>query len=453
MVNGHIVARGAGVARNRHPARPAGINRRSLGSRQVHALMIRRGACRGRGPVPEGAGELDIAAGHKPAGAGRAAAAGIVSGIASGIGPGAAVGAAALRRRRGLRGNGGIGRHVRQPFRQLGFIVLLLLGGYVVQQLVFHLGILQLQRLQLVRLRQQLQQQGVRFRLLFIQLSLGHIQLVLGQLKLLFFHLQLGLGFLHLLGGSVQFLQPPLIRGGNLLHHVQPVQQVREIVGLEEHLPVAEAALLLHGADSDFVLLAELVEPALGSVQLILFVRDEDVEGGNLLVDVDDLGAEQADLLVNHILSCHNIGNFILIFLVIVLNLLDLLLNFLLLLLQLVDLLADFAGGSRAGPGREQADDQGQQHHCSHDSSQDGYETFAIVHKLLLFAWEGVTGRCTPRGLHKFLHKRCRSADGGRWRFRCCPHSRSAVPGPRSVPRRPHSGSCAYRWRKNRPDG
>ena len=128
------------------------------------------------------------------------------------------------------------------------------------------------------------------------------------------------------------------------------------------------------------------------------WLTGEDIKGGNLLVDVDNLGAEQADLLVDHIFSCHNIGNFVFVFLVILLNLLDLFLDLLFLSLQLVDLLANLAGRGGACPGGQQADDQRQQQHRRHDSCQNGYNTLAIVHKLLLFAWEGVTGRCTPTG-------------------------------------------------------
>ena len=70
MVDSHIVARRAGEARNRHPTRPAGVNRGTLGSRQVHALMVCRRAGGGGIAVAEGAGKLDIAAGPQPAGAG-----------------------------------------------------------------------------------------------------------------------------------------------------------------------------------------------------------------------------------------------------------------------------------------------------------------------------------------------------------------------------------------------
>ena len=76
-------------------------------------------------------------------------------------------------------------------------------------------------------------------------------------------------------------------------------------------------------------------------IQLILLVGNEDIVGRNLLVDVQQLRAQQADLLIDDIFLSNHIGNFVFIFLVLFLNGLDFLLNISFLLLQVVDLIAD----------------------------------------------------------------------------------------------------------------
>ena len=76
-------------------------------------------------------------------------------------------------------------------------------------------------------------------------------------------------------------------------------------------------------------------------IQLILLVGNEDIVGRNLLVDVQQLCAQQSDLLIDDIFLGNHIGNFVFILLVLFLDGFDFLLNISFLLLQVVDLIAD----------------------------------------------------------------------------------------------------------------
>ncbi len=89
--------------------------------------------------------------------------------------------------------------------------------------------------------------------------------------------------------------------------------------------------------------------PDLRIVQLVLLIRNEAVIGGDLLIDVDDLGIQQLDLLIDDILLCDDVRDLVLVFLILTLNLLDLLADLFLFLFQLVDLIADGGGGRRVG--------------------------------------------------------------------------------------------------------
>ena len=157
-------------------------------------------------------------------------------------------------------------------------------------------------------------------------------------------------------------------------------------------------------------------------IQLILLVGNEDIVGRNLLVDVQQLRAQQADLLIDDIFLSNHIGNFVFIFLVLFLNGLDFLLNISFLLLQVVDLIADLRRGLGAGSGGNQARNQRQQHYRRHKTCQNGHKALILVHENLLCECGGIS-KCMPRGLHKFLHKKCQSADGAPWSRRCCPHN------------------------------
>ena len=280
---------------------------------------------------------------------------------------------------------------------------------------------------------QQLLEQRLRFLVFLVHFRLGVVQVFLGGFQLALFRFQLGLGFLHLVGSVAQLLQTALVRGRDLLHHVQPVQKVGEAVGLEENFPVGNLPLLLHGADALLVFLIQGFQTILRRVQLVLLVGNEQIVGGDLFVDIDDLGIQKLNFLIDHVLLGDQIRNFVLVLLVLLLHIRNLILYLLALLLQGNDLLADLAGGCRTGEGGQNAHQKRQQQYRRHDAGEDGYQTFAIFHRNLLFTMgtgivisrrnaNGFT-RYMPMGLHKFLRRKCRSAGGARWKGRCCPHS------------------------------
>ena len=337
--------------------------------------MVGRSARRGRFTIAEGTGDGGVAAGNQPTAASTAAAA-----AAPGRSAGAAsAGAAALR-----RGRYG-GCLPGFPFPLLRRVELYFHGGDLLQERIFLLLAFLFQRLKIVGLLQQLLQQCLGFFLLRVHFRLRVIQILLGVFQLDLFRFQLVLRFLHLVGGVAQLLQTALVGGGDLLHHVQPVQQVREAVGLEDDFPVGYLALFLHGADALFVFLIQRFQTVFRRVQLVLLVRNEQVIGGYLFVDVDDLGVQKLNFLIDHILFRDQIRNFVFVLLVLLLHVRDLVLYLLALLLQGNDLLADLAGGCRTGKGGQNAHQKRQQQYRRHDAGEDGYQTFAIFHRNLLF--------------------------------------------------------------------
>ena len=377
MVDGDVVAGGIGIAGNGHRAAPGGDDGRTRVGRQVNALMVAGGAAGGGFPEAEGTGDLFVAARYQPGAAhGNVAAGAVTAGIIAVASVGVADG-----NRGGDGGGGNVGRHVGKPFLQLGLVVFLLLLRDLGQELlVLGLQILLLE-LQLLALGDQLDDQIVRLLALGIQLLLGAVQLGAGALQLGLFPGQLCLGVLHPLGGVAQLLQAAGVGGSDLLHHVQPVEQVGKAVGLEEHRPIADGPFLFHGPDAGLAVLVQLVEPGLSGVQLLLLVGDQHAVCADLLVDVDDLGVEQADLLIDHVLPGHNVGDLIGGGLVLHLKLGDLILDILAVVLQGVDLLADLAGGSGGGgTGGQDADQKGQQHDGRHHPGKDGNKTFAVFH-------------------------------------------------------------------------
>ena len=99
-----------------------------------------------------------------------------------------------------------------------------------------------------------------------------------------------------------------------------------------------------------------------------------------MLVDIDDFGVQQANLLVNHILAGNNVGNVIGGLLILRLQIGNLVFDVLAVFLQCVNLLADFAGGGGSCPHGQNAENQGQQHDGSHYSGKNGNKLFAVLH-------------------------------------------------------------------------
>ena len=75
---------------------------------------------------------------------------------------------------------------------------------------------------------------------------------------------------------------------------------------------------------------------------------EQEIVGGNLVVDVDDLGVQKLNFLIDHVFLSDQIRNFVFVLLVLLLHVRDLVLYLLALLLQGNDLLADLAGGRRS---------------------------------------------------------------------------------------------------------
>ena len=172
------------------------------------------------------------------------------------------------------------------------------------------------------------------------------------------------------MGGIAELLQPAGVGGGDFLHHVQPVQQVRKVVGLEENLPIADGSLFLHGLNPGLAVGVELVEPGLGGIQLLLLVGNQHTVGGNLLIDIDNLRMEQTNLLVNYVLPGHNAGNLVGGGIVLSLELSNLIFDILAVFLQGIDLLTNLAGGGRRRPHGQDTENQRQQQHGSHYARQ-----------------------------------------------------------------------------------
>ena len=375
MVDLHIVAGGIAPACDGNDARTGGVHGVAGAGIEVNALMVGRSARRGRFTIAEGTGDGGVAAGNLPA---AAASAGTAAGVPARISAGTARAAARSRGRYG-------GCLPGFPFPLLRRVELYFHGGDLLQERIFLLLAFLFQRLEIVGLLQQLLEQRLRFLIFLVHFRLRVIQILLGVFQLDLFRFQLGLGFLHLVGGVAQLLQAALVGGGDLLHHVQPVQQVREAVGLEDDFPVGYLALFLHGADAVFVFLIQRFQTVFRRVQLVLLVRNEQVIGGDLFVDVDDLGVQKLNFLIDHILFRDQIRNFVFVLLVLLLHVRDLVLYLLALLLQGNDLLADLAGGCRTGKGGQNAHQKRQQQYRRHDAGEDGYQTFAIFHRNLLF--------------------------------------------------------------------
>ena len=77
------------------------------------------------------------------------------------------------------------------------------------------------------------------------------------------------------------------------------------------HLP-----FFLHGTNPDLVFLVHLLVSLFRVIQFILLVRNEQIKGGDLLVNIGDLGTQKLNFLINDIFPGDNIRNFVFVFLV-----------------------------------------------------------------------------------------------------------------------------------------
>ena len=138
--------------------------------------------------------------------------------------------------------------------------------------------------------------------LLFLKLCLGGGQLLTGGFRR--FPL-LGQGcrsLCHFPGCGFQGIQAGLVSLVNLGNHPHLVQKLRKGAGVEQDGPVGKAVVLFHGADPVPVLLLQFGELCLGGVQLLLLVGNQQVIGGNLLVDGILFLPQQENLLLQHAL-------------------------------------------------------------------------------------------------------------------------------------------------------
>ena len=253
----------------------------------------------------------------------------------------------------GHRGRpGGIGGRVFPLHGQLGQILVVLcllevffLGGNFLHQVVLKGFRLVHHPLVFLGLLFQLPEHVVGFRAFFLQLGLRRRQLLPGAFQLGFFRFQAHAGGGDDVRRNTHFLKAALVGLGNLLHHVQPVKQVGKAVGLENDLPVSNAAAFLHRPDTLPVLLAQGAQLLLGGVQLVLGVRNELAVGGNLGVGGLNLACQKGDFLVDGFLPAHDIGHVAIVGVVLASHSVDLRLDGLVLFLQCVNLLLDFTGG------------------------------------------------------------------------------------------------------------
>ena len=140
--------------------------------------------------------------------------------------------------------------------------------------------------------------------LLFLKLCLGGGELLTGGFRRLPL-LGQSLGSLcHFPGSGFQGIQAGLVSLVNLGNHPHLVQKLRKGAGVEQDGPVGKAVVLFHGADPVPVLLLQFGELCLGGVQLLLLVGNQQIVGGNLLVDGILFLTQQENLLLQHALFC-----------------------------------------------------------------------------------------------------------------------------------------------------
>ena len=248
----------------------------------------------------------------------------------------------------------------------LGFVVSLLHLSDLGQQRFFIRAEAVIQFFQLMASFDHLGQKRFRLLPLDLQLRIGIVQFVPGQLQIRLLCFQFFPGGSDILRSQTKFFQTALIRRGDLPDHVQPVQQVGKALGLEQHFPVREGSLFFHGTDTVLVLCPQFLMHLFRQVQFVLLIRDQKIEGGDLLVDVGDFSVQQADLLIDQVFPADDVLYLTLCFLKLGLQVLHLLPDLSLLFFQLIDLVSDLGGrGSRCVGGNVQQ--QAQQHgRCQH---------------------------------------------------------------------------------------
>ena len=205
----------------------------------------------------------------------------------------------------------------------------------------------------------QLPEDGITLFALFFQGGHGCLLFRSGLLQARLLCFQIGLGLGNSLGDQPHFFHQPLIRLSDLPDHVQSVDQVRKALGLEQHLPVGQAALLLHGPDTGTVADIQFIQIGLRLIQLSLRLGDEGGIGGDLLVQVVQLTVQQEDLAVHLGLVCHHLLNGFPVGIHLCLQCILLGLNLCLKGFQTVDLLTDLCGGSGLSTGHS-----GKQQRC-----------------------------------------------------------------------------------------
>ena len=231
--------------------------------------------------------------------------------------------------------------------------------------------VLQFQQVfQLVITGVQLQQDGIGLRAFDFQLQLDQVQLGTGGFQFSLFCIQSCLGLFHSPRCFPHFLQTALVSLGDLLDHLQTVQQVREAIGLEQNGPVGQLTVFLHRPDTLFVLSIELFVECLCCIQLILLVGDQQTVSDDLLIDVIHLLVQQAHFIFNAVFLGNDLLDLGHIVVDLAFQLVDLFLDLVPIGLQVVEFLLQFSRGSGANRGND-AGQQAQQHDRRHNTGKN----------------------------------------------------------------------------------
>ena len=269
--------------------------------------------------------------------------------------------------------NGRPDRSLTGNFRFLCQLILILavLQGDLGQQFIFCQFPVRMELIQILTDNHKVSQQLVSLCVLFIQNLLGFLQLGTGFLQLRFFGFQILLGLHYFLRHTVHFIQTALVGSRNLIDHGHTVQKIGEAVGLENHGPIGQLALFLHGSDPLPVLLGQLIQTGLCFLQLCLLIGNEEAVRGNLIVDVGNLIVQQRNLLVDQILLGHNALNILAVFGLLGFQITDLGSNTVLLRLKGIQLLLQFAGGQGTCRTGQNTDHKSKDHSTYQNQRQD----------------------------------------------------------------------------------
>ena len=268
-----------------------------------------------------------------------------------------------------LLGKGGIirGLGLGNLVRQLGLVghVLLVIGVH------FLVGL------------HHFQQQTVGLGALRLKLRLLLVKLLARRVKLCHLLLKLRALGCDLLGDGLHLFQHQLVRLGDLLNHVDLVQQIREAVRAEQNRPVGDITRLLHGADAGLILLVQALFLGLGRFQLGLLVGDQQAVLLHLLVQVVDGRLRHADLLVDIGFLIDERLRFGLVFLDLCLKRFALLFELCLLIAEAGELFFDLRARRGVDHDDKGAGDQAQQHHGGQHQADDpaAGAAFLLFHK------------------------------------------------------------------------